>query len=48
MLYEILEPYNIENKKLYQILKDYAIIYSYDKTGNIIITKPKNFTLEDI
>lgn len=48
MLYGILEPYNIENKKLYQILKDYAIIYSYDKAGNITITKPKNFTLEDI
>ena len=48
MLYKILEPYNIENKKLYQILKDYAIVYSYDKDGNIIITKPKHFTLEDL
>jgi hypothetical protein len=47
-LYKILEPYNIENKKLYQILKEYAIIYEYDDKGNLIITKPKTFIFSEM
>lgn len=47
-LYELFAEYNLEKKKLYQILKDCAVYHYYDDQGNIVITQPRQMSLEDL